>query len=83
MGGDPEADWTMRMARANQDARTAFFDSYGRPVETEAGAWRRHVYEVCHLGALRLERHRLGNEAGVRDSYPLVAAELSALTSCR
>ncbi|WP_331735016.1 aminoglycoside phosphotransferase family protein (plasmid) [Streptomyces goshikiensis] len=81
--GDPEADWTMRMARAKQDARLAFFDSYGRTAETDAGAWRRHVYEVRHLGALRLERHRLGNEAGVRDSYPLVAEELSALTSCR
>ncbi|MGN5392402.1 fructosamine kinase family protein [Streptomyces sp. JL7001] len=81
--GDPEADWTMRMARTKQDARMAFFDSYGRTAETDAGAWRRHVYEVRHLGALRLERHRLGNEAGVRDSYPLVAEELSALTSCR
>ncbi|MEU6212763.1 aminoglycoside phosphotransferase family protein [Streptomyces sp. NPDC047023] len=78
--GDPEADWTMRMARAKQDARTAFFDSYGRPADTEAGAWRRHVYEVRHLGALRLERHRLDNEAGVRDSYPAVALELSELT---
>ncbi|MFE9481276.1 hypothetical protein ACFYNM_22050 [Streptomyces spororaveus] len=57
----------------------AFFDAYPRPVETEAVAWRRHVYEVRHLGALRLERHRLGNEAGVRDSYPAVAEELSAL----
>ncbi|MGW7064949.1 phosphotransferase family protein [Streptomyces sp. NPDC054904] len=79
--GDPEADWTMRMARAKQDARLAFFDSYGRPAETEAGVWRRHVYEVRHLGGLRLEQHRLGNDAGVRDSYPLVAEELSALTS--
>ncbi|MFE6911905.1 phosphotransferase family protein [Streptomyces erythrochromogenes] len=77
--GDPEADWTMRMARAKQDARTAFFDSYGRPAETDAGAWRRHVYEVRHLGALRLERHRLGNQAGVEDSYQAVAGELSAL----
>ncbi|KMO96067.1 phosphotransferase family protein [Streptomyces roseus] len=77
--GDPEADWTMRMARAKQDARLAFFDSYGRPEETEAGAWRRHLYEVRHLGALRLERHRLGNEAGVEDSYGAVAEELAAL----
>ncbi|MFE5614191.1 phosphotransferase family protein [Streptomyces sp. NPDC056524] len=77
--GDPEADWTMRMARAKQDARTAFFDSYGRPVETEASRWRRHVYEVRHLGALRLERHRLGNAAGVDDSYRSVAGELAAL----
>ncbi|MEU2391845.1 aminoglycoside phosphotransferase family protein [Streptomyces sp. NPDC007369] len=77
--GDPEADWTMRMARAKQDERLAFFDTYPRPEETEAAAWRRHVYEVRHLGALRLERHRLGNEAGVRNSYAAVAAALSAL----
>ncbi|MFD8952823.1 hypothetical protein ACFV0B_28690 [Streptomyces xanthophaeus] len=44
--GDPEADWTMRMAGAKQDARTAFFDAHGRPAETEAAQWRRHVY-VC------------------------------------
>ncbi|MGW8353344.1 hypothetical protein [Streptomyces wedmorensis] len=48
--GAPEADWTMRMDRAKQDARLAFFDSYGRPEETEAGAWRRHLYEVRHHG---------------------------------
>ncbi|GAA1553334.1 aminoglycoside phosphotransferase family protein [Streptomyces globosus] len=77
--GDPEADWTMRMARAQQDERLAFLDTYPRPEETEAAAWRRHVYEVCHLGGLRLERHRLGNQAGVRDSYAAVAEELSAL----
>ncbi|MFE9468962.1 phosphotransferase family protein [Streptomyces virginiae] len=76
--GDPEADWTMRMARAKQDARTAFFDSYSRIEETENNAWRRRVYEVRHLGALRLERHRLGNEAGVADSYRAVAEELAA-----
>ncbi|MFD5110334.1 phosphotransferase family protein [Streptomyces cinereoruber] len=77
--GDPEADWTMRMARAKQDSRTAFFDSYDRAEETENSVWRRHVYEVRHLGALRLERHRLGNEAGVADSYRAVAEELAAL----
>ncbi|MEV7581682.1 phosphotransferase family protein [Streptomyces erythrochromogenes] len=78
--GDPEADWTMRMARAKQDARTAFFDSYGHAEETESSRWRRHVYEVRHLGALRLERHRLGNQAGVQDSYQAVAEELAALS---
>ncbi|MFC9817827.1 phosphotransferase family protein [Streptomyces virginiae] len=78
--GDPEADWTMRMARAKQDARVAFFDSYGGTEANEASRWRRHVYEVRHLGALRLERHRLGNEAGVEDSYRAVAEELASLT---
>ncbi len=40
---------------------------------------RRHMYEVRHLGALRLESHQLGNEAGVEDSYGAVAEELAAL----
>ncbi|WP_405533043.1 aminoglycoside phosphotransferase family protein [Streptomyces avidinii] len=63
--GDPEADWTMRMARAKQDERLAFFEACPAPADTESARWRRHLYEVRHLGALRLERHRLGNQAGV------------------
>ncbi|MEV8533219.1 hypothetical protein [Streptomyces sp. NPDC051211] len=66
--GDPEADWPMRMARAKQDERMAFFDAYEYSAETDGVAWRRKVYEVRHLGALRLERHRLGNQVGVEDS---------------
>lgn len=77
--GDPEADWTMRMARAKQDERLSFFDGYPARADTESGRWRRRVYEVRHLGALRLERHRLGNEAGVKDSYRAVAEELTPL----
>ncbi|KOU62695.1 phosphotransferase family protein [Streptomyces sp. IGB124] len=78
--GDPEADWPTRMARAKQDERLSFFETCPAPADTESVRWRRHVYEVRHLGALRLERHRLGNQAGVRNSYPAVAVELSALS---
>ncbi|WP_245240125.1 fructosamine kinase family protein [Streptomyces erythrochromogenes] len=77
--GDPEADWTMRMARAKQDERLSFFDAYPARTDTESCRWRRRVYELRHLGALRLERHRLGNEAGVEDSYRAVAENLAAL----
>ncbi|MEU9088264.1 aminoglycoside phosphotransferase family protein [Streptomyces sp. NPDC048357] len=77
--GDPEADWPTRMARSKQDERLSFFEACPVPADTVSVRWRRHVYEVRHLGALRLERHRLGNQAGVRDSYPAVAVELSAL----
>ncbi|MBT2404624.1 aminoglycoside phosphotransferase family protein [Streptomyces sp. ISL-87] len=77
--GDPEADWPTRMARAKQDERLSFFEACPAPADTAPVRWRRHVYEVRHLGALRLERHRLGNQAGVRDSYLAVATELSAL----
>ncbi|MFF7183485.1 hypothetical protein [Streptomyces sp. NPDC008121] len=79
--GDPEADWPTRMARAKQDERLSFFEACPAPEDTASVRWRRHVYEVRHLGALRLERHRLNNPAGVRDSYPAMAAELSALAS--
>ncbi|MBT2449249.1 hypothetical protein J7F03_19555 [Streptomyces sp. ISL-43] len=54
-------------------------DAYGVPAETEPGTWRRRVCEVRHLGALRPERHRLSDPAGVKDSYRAVAEEPAAL----
>ncbi|MEV6949717.1 aminoglycoside phosphotransferase family protein [Streptomyces sp. NPDC051172] len=67
--GAPEADWTIRMAMAKQDERTAFWETYGPRDESERGVWRSRIYEARNLGAIRLERHRLGNAEGVRDSY--------------
>ncbi|KOU62680.1 hypothetical protein [Streptomyces sp. IGB124] len=61
-----------------QNTRAAFFDSYGHAEETENSAWPWHVYKVHHLGALCLERHRLGNEACVGNSYRTVVEELGA-----
>ncbi|MFC0057795.1 phosphotransferase family protein [Streptomyces actinomycinicus] len=77
--GDPAADWTIRMASAKQDERTAFWDAYGSRDASSAGAWRALVYEARHLGAIRLERHRLGNTEGVRDSYVALGKIVSAL----
>lgn len=77
--GDPAADWTIRMALAKQDERLAFWESYGELDCSAAAVWRSLVYEVRHLGAVRLERHRLGNNAGVDDSYRAVAVVLDAL----
>ncbi len=48
-------------------------------ADSESVRWRRRVYAVRHLGALRLERHRLGNKASVEGSYGAVAEELDAL----
>ncbi|WP_406359546.1 aminoglycoside phosphotransferase family protein [Streptomyces sp. NBC_00715] len=78
--GDPDADWTIRMATAKQDERTAFWDTYGPRSHSPAATWRSLVYEARHLGAIRLERHRMHNTDGVRDTYPLVAAVLAELT---
>ncbi|MFD0069209.1 phosphotransferase, partial [Streptomyces sp. NPDC127574] len=78
--GDPDADWTIRMATAKQDERTAFWDTYGPRSHSHAATWRSLVYEARHLGAIRLERHRMHNTDGVRDTYPLVAAVLAELT---
>jgi len=78
--GDPAADWTIRMALAKQDERVAFWDVYGEPDRSPAAVWRSLVYEVRHLGAVRLERHRLGNVAGVEDSYDAVAAVVAGLS---
>lgn len=78
--GDPAADWTIRMASAKTDERTAFWDGYGPQQQSPAARWRALVYEARHLGALRLERHRLGNGDGVADSYRALAAVLEALS---
>ncbi|MCB5911076.1 phosphotransferase family protein [Streptomyces pinistramenti] len=77
--GDPAADWTIRMALAKQDERVAFWEAYGERDDSPAAVWRSLVYEIRHLGAVRLERHRLGNAAGVKNTYDAVAAVLADL----
>ncbi|MFC9755253.1 phosphotransferase family protein [Streptomyces sp. NPDC056921] len=77
--GDPAADWTIRMATAKADERTAFWESYGPLGRSPAAAWRARVYEARHLGAIRLERHRLAKADAVRESYGAMAGVLSGL----
>ncbi|MFC5828175.1 phosphotransferase family protein [Nonomuraea insulae] len=81
--GDPAADWTIRLASARRDERLAFWEAYGELGGDQAAEWRSLVYEVRHLGAVRLERHRHGQGDRVRESYDAVAAALAALTSGR
>ncbi|WP_322747721.1 MULTISPECIES: aminoglycoside phosphotransferase family protein [unclassified Frankia] len=59
--GDPAADWTIRMALAKADERGAFWETYGTRDRSPAATWRARIYEARHLGAIRLERYRLGN----------------------
>ncbi|MFD8259566.1 phosphotransferase family protein [Streptomyces griseoluteus] len=78
--GDPAADWTIRMATAKDDERTAFWESYGALDRSPSAVWRARVYEARHLGAIRLERHRLGNADAVRESYGAMSEVLAGLT---
>ncbi len=78
--GDPAADWTIRMALAKADERGAFWEGYGTREQSPAAMWRARIYEARHIGAIRLERHRLGNPDGVQDTYSAMAAVLADLT---
>jgi aminoglycoside phosphotransferase (APT) family kinase protein len=77
--GDPAADWTIRMVTAKPDERRTFWDTYGPLDQSDAATWRSKIYEARHLGAIRLERHRLGNSEGVRNSYESMAPILAAV----
>lgn len=82
--GDPAADWTIRMALAKPGVeREAFWDDnggYGELDRSPASAWRLHVYQARHIGAIRLECHRLGNTEGVRRTYSDLADVLAQLS---
>jgi aminoglycoside phosphotransferase (APT) family kinase protein len=78
--GDPAADWTIRMATAKANERTAFWESYGALDRSPAAVWRARIYEARHLGAIRLERHRLAKTDAVRESYGAMAEVLAGLT---
>ena len=67
------------MARAKQDERTAFWDTYGPRDTSDSTAWRSVVYEARHLGSVRLERHRLNNADGVRDTYDSMRVVVSGM----
>ncbi|MYW94892.1 aminoglycoside phosphotransferase family protein [Amycolatopsis rubida] len=80
--GDPAADWTIRMASAKTGSkRDSFWDTYGRPDASPPARRRALYYEARHLGAVRLERYRLGKEGKVEESYPELAEILAALES--
>ncbi|WEG07706.1 phosphotransferase [Microbacterium horticulturae] len=84
--GDPAADWTIWMARRlNAPDRDAFWDGYGAlPYTDEGAAARSLVYEARHLGAVLLERSRLGASperiAETRDALGTISAALASLS---
>lgn len=78
--GDPAADWSIYEAnhRPGTD-RDAFWDTYGRPAESPAAAWRAALYRAIHIGAIRIERHRLGRTENIAASYEGMAQVLTEL----
>jgi aminoglycoside phosphotransferase (APT) family kinase protein len=77
--GDPLADWTIFLASRRSDAgRDAFWDVYGRPDTNQPTRWRQLVYRSAHLGAVRLERHRLHHDT-IGETYADMATALAEL----
>ena len=66
--GDPAADWPIYVARQRAE-RDPFWETYGRPADTQENTWRALVYQARHLGAVRLERHRLGRHDRIAATY--------------
>jgi aminoglycoside phosphotransferase (APT) family kinase protein len=78
--GDPEADWPLYMAaRKPGGARDAFWDGYGPRPSGDAAARRSLYYLARHVGAIRLERHRVGSASLVPQTYEQVRDVLARL----
>ncbi len=79
--GDPAADWTIRMALAKPGTeRDAFWATYGPLGRSPDAVLRSRIYEARHIGAIRLERQRLGKADGVQETYRDMGAVLADLT---
>ncbi len=78
--GDPAADWSIYEAHRRPGTdRDAFWDTYGQPSKSPAASWRSALYRAVHLGAVRIERHRLGLTDRIADSYNEMAEVLAEL----
>jgi fructosamine-3-kinase len=78
--GDPEADWPLYMAaRDPGGAREAFWDGYGSRPSGDAAARRSLYYLARHVGAIRLELHRLGRVGLVPQTYERMRDVLAQL----
>lgn len=78
--GDPLADWPIfQAARRSGADHDAFWQAYGSRPDSPRARWRDLIYRAAHLGAARLERHRLGNHDRIPASYRDVRAVLDGL----
>jgi len=80
--GDPESDWTIFMAAKKPGTeRDAFWETYGPRPSTPGAARRSLFYLAKHIGAIRMERHRLGNADAVPETYGQMREVLDQLQS--
>ncbi|AHH99345.1 phosphotransferase family protein [Kutzneria albida] len=80
--GDPESDWTIFMAQRRPGTeRDAFWNTYGPLADSWSARRRALIYRARTLGAIRLERHRLGNTEGVEESYSDLWSVLTELAT--
>ncbi|MDT8914128.1 aminoglycoside phosphotransferase family protein [Amycolatopsis sp. PS_44_ISF1] len=78
--GDPAADWTIRVASAKPGTeRDAFWDTYGRTADSPQSRRRALYYRARHVGAVRLERHRFGQDERLAESFLELAGVLAEL----
>lgn len=78
--GDPLADWTIFLLNHRPPAEAyAFWETYGRPVESPAAQFRERIYCARYLGGIRLEQHRHRRQQGVERSYQEMQAVIAAL----
>lgn len=78
--GDPASDWTIFMAAKKPGTeRDAFWETYGSRPSTPSSARRSLFYLAKHIGAIRLERHRLGNADAVPETYQQMREVLDQL----
>lgn len=80
--GDPQSDWTIEMAgRRPGTERDAFWESYPQFASTPTADVRASIYRARMLGAVRLERHRLGRDNA--STYDDMSAVLDQLTGSK
>jgi aminoglycoside phosphotransferase (APT) family kinase protein len=61
--GDPAFDWAIFLAGMRPGTeRDAFWETYGPRASTPAALRRDLYYQAIHIGAARVERHRLGRQ---------------------
>jgi aminoglycoside phosphotransferase (APT) family kinase protein len=67
--GDPAFDWAIFLAGMRPGTEIdSFWETYGPPDSTPSALRRSRYYQASHIGAARVERHRLGRQ-NVPDTY--------------
>jgi aminoglycoside phosphotransferase (APT) family kinase protein len=80
--GDPASDWTIFQAGQKPGTEVDhFWEAYGSPDTSPDAAWRALIYHARHVGAIRLERHRLGRVERIPASYDDMRAILTILAA--